>query len=193
MENLVIFSINALVIMAIWFFCFKPAVKSRKQVELQILKREINQFFSLRPKASHNQIMRNKLLEVVSDTESTLDHVSLSAYIAWTIEVEKNEALRIALDKEIDEKFFTKDADLREFISKVRNESSMIGISYMIESSFFLLAFGTFISICLFVKDLFKKGKITFKDIKPEFEHAAEKIFKSDFIEQKSFFTSKVC
>ncbi len=193
MENLVIFSINALVIMAIWFFCFKPAVKSRKQVELQILKKEINQFFSSNPKLAHNKIMKQKLLEVISDTESTLDHVSLSAYIAWTIEVEKNEALRIALDKEIDEKFFTKDANLKEFISKVRNESSMIGISYMIESSFFLLAFGSIVSVCMFIKDLFKKGRITFKDIRPEFEATAEKIFKSDFIEQKSFFTTKMC
>lgn len=193
MENLVIFSINALIIMSIWFFCFKPAVKSRKQVELHILKSEIDKFFSSNSKFMHNKIMRDKLLEVVSDTENTLDQVSLSAYIAWTIEVEKNINLRVALDKEIDEKFYTKDKELEEFISRVRNQSSMIGISYMIESSFFLLALGVVISVCIFFKDLFQKGSITFKDFRVEFESTSERIFKSDFIEQKSFFNTKIC
>jgi hypothetical protein len=193
MENLVIFSLNALAIMAIWFFCFKPAVKSRKQLELHLLKNEIDQFFLSNSKFSHSKIMRAKLLEVVADTENTLDHVSLSAYIAWTIEVEQNKNLREALDKEIDEKFFAKDEDLKGFISHVRSQSSMIGISYMIESSFFLLAFGVLISISMFIKDLFKKGSITFKDFKMDFESTSEKIFKSDFIEQKSFFNTKIC
>lgn len=187
MENIVILFFNLLVIMALWTFLFRPAIKDRKKVELYRVKKEVDAFFKENKKYGSNHHMKKKLDEMLDSTISTLDYVSFSSYIAWNLQVDKNEEVKAAIHKEINDRYITKDKDLAQFVEIIRAKSSTIGICYLIESSFWLLSYGLIFSCYFFIKEMVKKGKIQFSNLKPDVENEVEKIIKPDFISEKTF------
>jgi hypothetical protein len=179
--------------MSLWIFLFRPAVKDRKKVELFQLKNEVDAFFKENKKYGANHFMKKKLDEMLDSTISTLDYVSFSSYIAWQLQVDKNDEVKAAIHKEIKERYVTNDEDLALFIDSIRTRSSTIGICYLIESSFWLLSFGLIYSCYFFIKEMVQKGKVQFTNLKPDVENEVEKIIKPDFISEKSFLLNKVC
>ncbi|MCP9136121.1 hypothetical protein NMM48_12385 [Acinetobacter baumannii] len=193
MENIVILFFNLLIIIALWNFLFRPAIKARKKVELYRVKKEVETFFSENKKYGKHHFMKKKLDDMLDSTISTLDYVSFSSYIAWQLQIDKNEEVKGAIQKEISEKYITKDEVLASFVDKIRTKSSTIGICYLIESSFVLLAFGLVYSTYFFIKEMIKKGKIQFTNLKPDVENEVEKIIKPEFISEKSFLLNTAC
>lgn len=193
MENIVILFFNLLVIMALWTFLFRPAIKDRKKVELYQVKKEVETFFSENKKYGSNHFMKKKLEDMLDSTISTLDYVSFSSYIAWQLQVDKNEQVKAAIHKEINDRYITKDKDLALFVDSIRAKSSTIGICYLVESSFWLLSYGLIYSCYFFLKEMVKKGKIQFSNLKPDVENEVEKIIKPDFISEKTFLLNTAC
>lgn len=192
MENIVIFTLNVLFLFFIWHVGFKPAIKARKRVDLMILKKQVDRhFYSTKIKATNP--MQTRLNGIIDNTSRALDVVSLSSYLAWTKEVQKHQDLKKILSEEISDKFHTNDAEEAKLIEKVRSESSMIGVSYMIESSFLCILAAFLYAIYYLIRETLRKGRIQMKQLKPDVEAKAESWLDPDFITQKSFFINKTC
>lgn len=192
MENIVIFTINVLFLFLVWHVGFKPAIKARKRVDLMILKKEVDKhFYSTRSKATNP--MQSKLNGIIENTSRALDVVSLTSYLAWSKEVQKHQDLKKNLSDEIKEKFHTNDAEEAKLIEKVRAETSMIGVSFMIETSFLFILAAVIYAIYYFISETFRKGRIQMKQLKPDVEAKAESWLDPDFIVQKSFLINKTC
>lgn len=192
MEYIVILSLNLLLIIAIWVFLYKPAIKSRKKAELLVLKKTVNSFFQSNKHLGAKHQMKARLDQMLDSTIVALDSVSFSSYIAWQKQIESNEELKDEMHKRIELKYFTKDKALSDFVEKIRGQSSTIGTCYLIESSFFLISFAIILSIYFGIKEMLKRGKLHLKSLKPDVENQVEKIIKPEFIVEKSYL-NQVC
>ena len=162
MESLAILSFNCLLIIAIWFCLWKPAIKSRNRAVLYEIKKETTSFFLKNYSLEHP--IYKRLIANIEGTMKALDEISFISYIAWDIEVNKNPELVDHFRKNIDRRYKTTDQQLTDFIKDVRQKCIFVGIDHMVKSSIFLQISFLAITTIIAIKALFKYGQVTLKN-----------------------------
>ena len=183
MEYIVIASFNILFLLGIWIFGFKRAIKDRKRIELLILKSQVKSYFMSNYGLKHRAY--ESLTEMIDRKVKALDSISLSSYIAWSIEIDKLPEVKQALANESKAGYCYKDDELREFCEEVRDKSTHIAIGYMIEASFFANSFYRLYTVYYFLKEIINKGRVQLEEVTSKVEIKTEKLIKPSFIEQE--------
>lgn len=98
-----------------------------------------------------------ELRSAINSKIAMTETMTLSRYVIWSNEIIANPALREEIDRELSERFRCRDPELNEFVTKFRNKSSDICLSYLVYSSFWLLMLTLVIRIGYGLKLAFSK------------------------------------
>lgn len=183
MEYIVIASFNILFLLGVWFFAFKPAIKDRKRTELLVLKLQVKDYFLRNHDLNHKAF--KSIIEMLNRKIKALDNISLSSYVAWSLEIDKQPEVKEILKKEIRQQFSFKDESLREFCEEIRDKSTLVAIAYMIEASFFANSFYRLYTVYYFLKETVRKGRVQLEEVTSKVETKTERLIKPSFIEQE--------
>lgn len=165
--ELLITAFNILVLMALWHFGVKKSILDHHRDKLFRLRDSVRQYFLENHSLDHP--LYKELRASINAKIAMTEKMTLIRYLSWTHDIINNQEFREAIDLDLKERFRCKDGALCEFVESIRARSSDICISYLINSSFWLVAISYVIRTVYLVRMAFYKiaclewGKV-FKD-----------------------------
>lgn len=173
MENLVL-GAGFFLLYAAWKFMWKRSVLDSRRDQLFDLRDIVRDRFLGIENGLSSPVYKS-LRDLLNTHISYTERLTFARFVATTIGISSSPDAMKRMRDEVDSMFKVDDSELQRFITEIREEANFIMISYMVETSMFML-FTTLIGVLIFearqlIRSLSNLTKVTFAQ--PAFKFAA--------------------
>lgn len=154
MIELLLSGVGILAIMATWKFVWLPTVLDTTRDALFDLRdRKLRRYFLAKGVGLDHPVYA-KLRHLLNGHLRYTKSLSLSQFVYIQMQIDKDKEAAAARFAEFDRKFKVDDPELQKFVDRIRLESSVAMLSYMVSSSPISLAFAQLYRLTLVIRHM---------------------------------------